>query len=109
MPNKKNAREIHKRCGIIISGPRVKKQFKKTVGKKARFSSFADKSAAAVLEASLRQLFREAGSHIKKSQNDEERGPLLKPIHIAKALADKKSMVHNVFPKKVAGIYTKTC
>ena len=111
MKKKDTAREIHKRCGITISGPRFKRELKETIGHKKRFGAFADKSGAAILGAVIRQVMREAGSHVKAAdvKKHEDRGVMLKASHFAAALADKNNVIYGIFPTKIAGIYTKTC
>ena len=106
MPSKKptapKAREMHKRCGVIMSAPRVKRRVRQTVGRKTRMSGASGLCVASIAQSVLEQLLREAGSHVPKGKD------LIKPIHIAKALADRTSVVHGVLPSKVAGVYTKS-
>ena len=92
------------KSSLVFSTARVRRKLRKIWSKDARSSPEAFVAAAAVVESITRMLFREAGAHVKPSKKEEE-GPLLKPIHFAKALADKKSVLYGILPKRVAGVH----
>ena len=98
---------MHRRVGVILHAPRVKKRFKQYVGRRVRVSGNVGISLASIVETVIRQLYREAASHVKPSKKNGET-ILIQPIHIAMAKADKRSMIYKALPDKVAGIYTKT-
>ena len=109
MPKSKEkpyAHEVHRRCGLILSGSRVKRRMRKRAGKQARFGAFVHLCAASIIETCVRQKIREAAALVKTKAGDE--GPItIRPIHLAKSNVEPQSVVRGLFPSKVAGIYTK--
>lgn len=109
MPGKSStrvARGLHQRYGVIMSNARIRKKMIARLGKGTRMSKWASVSAAAMVDAWLQLWFREAGVHIKTvTRNGAEVVPTIKPIHLAKGTASKDSVLHNVLPARVAGVY----